>query len=65
LPHVPQLFWLFVVSTQAPLQLVRPAMHWQLPVVHVRFAVVSQTVPHVPQLVLLLVRSTQMPLQDV
>jgi hypothetical protein len=40
------LFWLFIVSTQAPLQLVRPAMHWQVPVVHVRFAVVSQTVPH-------------------
>jgi hypothetical protein len=59
------LFWLFVVSTQTPLQLVRPGMHWQVPVWHERFAVVSQTVPHAPQLVLLVVRSVQMPLHDV
>ena len=60
-PHVPQLSLLSFVSTQIPLQSVRPAGHLQTPAWQVEPPL--QTLPHAPQSRPLLCKFTQVPLQ--
>jgi hypothetical protein len=70
IPHLPQLFLSLVVSTQAPLQDVKPLLQVKphvLPLqVGLAFAtVVEQTLPHVLQLLRSVAVSTQVPPQRI
>jgi len=60
-PQAPQLSLLSFVSTQSPLQSVRPAGHLQTPAWQVEPPL--HTLPHVPQSRLFVCRLTQVPLQ--
>lgn len=63
LPHVPQLRRSLEVSTQKPLQLVRPPPHTHAPLA--QLAPTEHTLPHVPQSNGSVERSTHPPLQSV
>jgi len=64
LPHIPQLFWLVVVSTHVPLQLV-PDEQVQAPAAQVSPPAVLHAWPHEPQLPVSIDVSVQMPVHSV
>jgi hypothetical protein len=61
--HIPQWFWLEVVSKQLPLQSVRPGPHPQTPFVHT-WSSLGQFMKQNPQLVRSLDLLTQVPLHS-
>jgi hypothetical protein len=58
-PHPPQLFGSTDTFKHAPLQLMAPAWHAQLPATHA--LPTAQEVPHLPQFALLLSSATHVP----